>query len=230
MPGPSGQRGPPGRRPCATSPGTRRNVHVPARGPARSSASPATGRSQQPARPPARSASIACAATNVAQLTCVGVRHRSALLGDRGCGVGLRRAAPMVARGMRATPGAGRGDQIRAGPVHHVVRPTSSIARNGRGPGVAIDVGLVVLGHRVEDTAPTGIRRLAPGGRRRRRGVGPPQRDRPVLKCNNPGDDLFSRKAALSVSSALESLTSVFGMGTGVASPLESPGSYASGR
>jgi hypothetical protein len=40
----------------------------------------------------------------------------------------------------------------------------------------------------------------------------------------NPGDDLFSRKAALSVSSALESLTSVFGMGTGVASPLESPG------
>ena len=41
----------------------------------------------------------------------------------------------------------------------------------------------------------------------------------------NPGDDLFSRKAALSVSSALESLTSVFGMGTGVASPLESPGS-----
>ena len=40
----------------------------------------------------------------------------------------------------------------------------------------------------------------------------------------NPGDDLFSRKAALSVSSALESLTSVFGMGTGVASPLASPG------
>jgi hypothetical protein len=46
----------------------------------------------------------------------------------------------------------------------------------------------------------------------------------------NPGDDLFSRKAALSVSSALESLTSVFGMGTGVASPLESPGLSASGR
>ena len=50
------------------------------------------------------------------------------------------------------------------------------------------------------------------------------------LKCKNPGDDLFSRKAALSVSSALESLTSVFGMGTGMASPLESPGSHASGR
>ena len=47
--------------------------------------------------------------------------------------------------------------------------------------------------------------------------------------AKNPGDDLFSRKAALSVSSALESLTSVFGMGTGVASPLESPGFFASG-
>ena len=47
--------------------------------------------------------------------------------------------------------------------------------------------------------------------------------------AKNPGDDLFSRKAALSVSSALESLTSVFGMGTGVASPLESPGFVASG-
>lgn len=44
------------------------------------------------------------------------------------------------------------------------------------------------------------------------------------LDAQNPGDDLFSRKAALSVSSALESLTSVFGMGTGMASPLESPG------
>src|SRR5439155_472699 len=41
----------------------------------------------------------------------------------------------------------------------------------------------------------------------------------------DPGDDLFSQGAAPSVSSALESLTAVFGMGTGVASPLESPGS-----
>src|SRR5258706_10117734 len=53
---------------------------------------------------------------------------------------------------------------------------------------------------------------------------------RPAHKRKNPGDDLFSRKAALSVSSALESLTSVFGMGTGMASPLESPGFVASGR
>src|SRR5262245_49030296 len=50
------------------------------------------------------------------------------------------------------------------------------------------------------------------------------------LKRKHPGDDLFSRKAALSVSSALESLTSVFGMGTGMASPLVSPGFLASGR
>jgi hypothetical protein len=48
-------------------------------------------------------------------------------------------------------------------------------------------------------------------------------------KRKNPGDDLFSRKAALSVSSALESLTSVFGMGTGMASPPMSPGFSASG-
>ena len=48
-------------------------------------------------------------------------------------------------------------------------------------------------------------------------------------KAQDPGDDLFSRKAALSVSSALESLTSVFGMGTGMASPLVSPGFHASG-
>ena len=52
----------------------------------------------------------------------------------------------------------------------------------------------------------------------------------PAQERKNPGDDLFSRKAALSVSSALESLTSVFGMGTGMASPLESPGFVASGR
>ena len=39
-----------------------------------------------------------------------------------------------------------------------------------------------------------------------------------------PGDDLFSQEVAPRVSSALESLTSVFGMGTGGASPLASPG------
>ena len=55
------------------------------------------------------------------------------------------------------------------------------------------------------------------------------RRMRPRKKRKNPGDGLFSRKATLSVSSALESLTSVFGMGTGVASPLESPGFHACG-
>ena len=39
-----------------------------------------------------------------------------------------------------------------------------------------------------------------------------------------PGDDLFSQGVAPRVSSALESLTSVFGMGTGGSSPLASPG------
>jgi hypothetical protein len=38
-----------------------------------------------------------------------------------------------------------------------------------------------------------------------------------------PGDDLLSQDPAVQVPSALESLTSVFGMGTGVASPLLSP-------
>ena len=43
--------------------------------------------------------------------------------------------------------------------------------------------------------------------------------------AKEPGDDLSCRGAAPSVFSALESLTSVFGMGTGMASPLQSPGS-----
>ena len=70
-----------------------------------------------------------------------------------------------------------------------------------------------------------GSLRIRPDHHRRgyRRRVSGPRKRR------NPGDDLFSRKAALSVSSALESLTSVFGMGTGVASPLESPGFHAAG-
>ena len=42
-------------------------------------------------------------------------------------------------------------------------------------------------------------------------------------KCS-PGDDLLSHSVARAVPSALEVLTTVFGMGTGVAPPLESPG------
>ena len=41
---------------------------------------------------------------------------------------------------------------------------------------------------------------------------------------NTPGDALLSHKVALAVPSALEGLTAVFGMGTGVAPPLISPG------
>jgi hypothetical protein len=40
----------------------------------------------------------------------------------------------------------------------------------------------------------------------------------------NPGDDLLSHAVAHAVPSALEGLTSVFGMGTGVSPPLWSPG------
>jgi hypothetical protein len=40
----------------------------------------------------------------------------------------------------------------------------------------------------------------------------------------NPGNDLPSQGLSSQVLSALESLTSVFGMGTGVASPPSSPG------
>ena len=39
----------------------------------------------------------------------------------------------------------------------------------------------------------------------------------------DPGDDLLSHTVSHAVSSALEGLTSVFGMGTGVAPPLRSP-------
>src|SRR5213593_4823120 len=41
--------------------------------------------------------------------------------------------------------------------------------------------------------------------------------------CFKSGDDLLSHVVANAVPSALEGLTSVFGMGTGVAPPLESP-------
>jgi hypothetical protein len=48
------------------------------------------------------------------------------------------------------------------------------------------------------------------------------------LSQNMPGNDLLSHRAAPAVPSALESLTSVFGMGTGVAPPLSSPGNLYS--
>ena len=87
--------------------------------------------------------------------------------------------------------------------------------RSGARAGSAAVSGGVVIGEK--DT------RRPPSGRLGIRG------HRSARKRKNPGDDLFSRKAALSVSSALESLTSVFGMGTGMASPLVPPGFRASG-
>ncbi len=44
------------------------------------------------------------------------------------------------------------------------------------------------------------------------------------MKIKNPGNDLLSRE--LAVPSAKKSLTSVFGMMTGVSSFLESPGCF----
>ena len=49
-------------------------------------------------------------------------------------------------------------------------------------------------------------------------------KDTIFLSCLSlPGDDLLSQDPAVQVPSALESLTSVFGMGTGVTSPSLSP-------
>ena len=42
----------------------------------------------------------------------------------------------------------------------------------------------------------------------------------------NPGDDLLSPAVAHAVPSALEGLTAVFGMGTGVTPPVRSPGNF----
>ena len=44
------------------------------------------------------------------------------------------------------------------------------------------------------------------------------------VKIKKPGNDLLSHPAAQAVPSARTGLTSVLGMGTGVAPPLESPG------
>ena len=51
-----------------------------------------------------------------------------------------------------------------------------------------------------------------------------PSFDEPGSSDDIPGDDLLSHRVAPAVPSALEGLTSVFGMGTGVAPPLGSPG------
>ena len=45
-----------------------------------------------------------------------------------------------------------------------------------------------------------------------------------MSKRKNPGNVLLSHQVALTVPSALEGLTAVFGMGTGVTPPPWSPG------
>ena len=85
--------------------------------------------------------------------------------------------------------------------------------------------------HRLERSPVVGCRRRAPSATEAhasedtpmRPRAGPDSRDLPTAN-KNPGDDLFSQGVAPRVSSALESLTSVFGMGTGGSSPLASPG------
>ena len=51
-------------------------------------------------------------------------------------------------------------------------------------------------------------------------------KERPLFSCNNVGFDLSSRAVASQVFSALQSLTSVFGMGTGGPSALKALTSF----
>src|SRR5215210_4120078 len=128
-------------------------------------------------------------------------------------------AAVVVPHGHRASPDAIRHGEVRADSPRRVSRRRwrdRDIARRNAGVDAGRELRLGRGGHGLEDSRPDTTR-----GGPRRTGA---ERPRIAPKRKNPGDDLFSRKAALSVSSALESLTSVFGMGTGVASPLESPG------
>ena len=147
---------------------------------------------------------------------------------------GHRRTAPVVARRLDAPPAAVVRDEVRAHlRARAVVRLIRAAPAAWRRPGpqrarwpAAGSSRVAVICARIPSAVQSAPAAVGSGAAPCSAGSPPALR----LKCNNPGDDLFSRKAALSVSSALESLTSVFGMGTGVASPLESPGLYASGR
>ena len=56
-----------------------------------------------------------------------------------------------------------------------------------------------------------------------KKGIKPNRMSRLDASIRSPGNDLLSREVALEVSSALKSLTAVFGMVTGVSSSLLSP-------
>ena len=171
----------------------------------------------------------------------IGRQAEPALLGDSKPSRRLHGGTAVLPRRPRASPST-VGHQVRADPR----RPGLLVGRcrPGAWRGRVNDVGLA---HLRQDTQRTTERRGPAEGRPplpanpvpsrqdsvRHPPAGPRRATWPAenvsRKRKNPGDDLCSRKAALSVSSALESLTSVFGMGTGVASPLESPGFSASG-
>ncbi len=153
----------------------------------------------------------------------MGVRHAQAqLLGQ--CDLRRRAHGPAahLPRGVTAGPGSILGSQPG---TRGQRRAKAFVRRIARGAGGQ-------AGRTRDDRAHDGEHtRAGPEATRTARSAGGAEAPEPAdgLNSNNPGDDLFSRKAALSVSSALESLTTVFGMGTGVASPLESPGLCASG-
>ena len=129
------------------------------------------------------------------------------------------RGTSMLAGRARPAPGSPLGQEQWA----QLVRRRSAVDRRGRRPWSGSRPARCRIRRWAVDHAESIPSRIGPDPVNVRSAPDPRTR-------KNPGDDLFSRKAALSVSSALESLTSVFGMGTGVASPLESPGFVASGR
>ena len=168
---------------------------------------------------PRRASRAASEARYVAQPVCAGVRHsRACFSGESGAG-GLNAAQrwsrdgrssrqPPASARRNGQPRGSRAVGDRAGGGSGGRRRLGARSSDGRGAGVGA--------RRVRDRPWSSSRRAIA------------DRDRAAeirRKAQDPGDDLFSRKAALSVSSALESLTSVFGMGTGMASPLASPGS-----
>ena len=104
----------------------------------------------------------------------------------------------------------------RTGARGHSRRPPSADRQPGPGRGRCGPCVEDRLSRRASQRAPATPEPAAEGAARRGRN-------------ENPGDDLFSQEVAPQVSSALESLTSVFGMGTGGSSPLASPGSSSIG-
>ena len=121
-------------------------------------------------------------------------------------------------------------------PLNAAAYPSSAGSRSdetalilGRGQGKA--GSLRKTDERTEDlisAEPGSDGRGPPTGRRaaiRRRALAEGgEVGRPLPLLMNPGSDLLSHAVASAVPSAQEGLTSVFGMGTGVAPPVRPPG------